>query len=49
MLLQPTMYRLNVVKKSGDSVPFDPMKIYRSLQNVGVNDETAEIIIRLSP
>lgn len=46
MLLQPTTYRLNVVKKSGDSVPFDPMKIYRSLQNVGVNDETAEIIIR---
>ena len=46
MLLQPTTYRLNVVKKSGDRVPFDPMKIYRSLQNVGVNNETAEIIIR---
>lgn len=46
MLPQSNTYQLNVVKKSGDSVPFDPMKIYRSLKNVGVTDEVAEIIIR---
>ena len=35
-----------VVKKSGEIVSFDPMKIYRSLKNVGVSDQVAEIVIR---
>ena len=46
MLPESNAYQLNVVKKSGETAPFDPMKIYRSLKNVGASDEVAEIIIR---
>lgn len=46
MLPESNTYQLNVVKKSGEVAPFDPMKIFRSLKNVGVSDEVAEIIIR---
>ncbi|MDD4820387.1 MAG: restriction endonuclease [Flavobacteriales bacterium] len=46
MIPEIKKYDLNVTKKSGEKAPFDPQKIYYSLKGVGVDDHTAEVIIR---